>query len=110
MAAVCEGFIVVETIVLDAKKPLMALADESKTANQALLGVGCRPSPSFVAWALNRVGFPHVYVPISVPQHEDFIFKRLDDMESTRDGHNLRAIFVGSRKALNNPNLVSVVA
>ena len=37
------------------------MADETKAANPALDGLGCRPSPSFIALALNRVGFRYVY-------------------------------------------------
>jgi hypothetical protein len=79
---------------------LMLIADETKTVNQALGGIGCRPSPSFVALALNRIGFRYIYSPIIVPDHPDLRFEWRDSMESSRDGHNLRCVFVATRRAL----------
>ena len=57
MAAVCDHLLLIETIVCDAPVPVLRLDDETKAVNQALHGVAHRPSPSYVALALNRLGF-----------------------------------------------------
>ena len=98
--SVCSDLLVLETIVCDSSRPLMILVDEDRSANQALAGLACRPSPSFVAMALNRVGFPFVYGARTPPSHEDFQVDWRDDMSYSRDGHNLRCIMVASRRRL----------
>jgi SAM-dependent methyltransferase len=104
----CAGVLLLETIVLDAVGPLLALDDEPKTVNQALAGIGCRPTPSFVAMALNRVGFPFVYGLAELPDHEDFRFEWIGDGRFQRDGHPLRCMFVAASTALRNPALVAL--
>lgn len=107
--SVCNGFALIETIVCDSAQSLMLLADEPKSANQALEGIGCRPSPSFIVEALNRVGFDWVYAAKSPPNHGDFLFDWRDDLACYRNGANLRCIFVASRDEQHNPNLVSLL-
>ena len=70
---------------------------------------GLRPSPSFVAMALNRVGFPFVYAPRRAPDHEDFAFERRGNLDTRRDGHNLRCVFLGSKAALSLDGLEPLV-
>jgi SAM-dependent methyltransferase len=106
MFNVCAGVLVLETIVMDAAGPVLAIEDEMKTVNQALAGIGCRPTPSFVAMALNRVGFPFVYGLAQPPDHEDFQFEWIGDGRYQRDGHPLRCMFVASSTALRNSGLV----
>lgn len=103
--AVCRQFLLLETIICDHRLPLMRIEDETKSSNQALGGLGCRPSPSFVTLVLNRVGFPFVYGARWPPSHEDFIFKRLGNLDSWRDGHNLRCVFVASKAPLQSNGL-----
>ena len=100
LARVCCGQLLLETIVCDADRAVMLLADEVGSANQALAGLGCRPSPSFVAMALDRLGFPYVYGTTMPPQHPDFQFEWRNNFEARRDGANLRCIFVASRTPL----------
>jgi SAM-dependent methyltransferase len=97
LTSVCRGQLVLETIVCDAEGEIMLLADEEGSANQALAGLGCRPSPSFVAMALNRLGFRYVYGTTRPPQHPDFQFEWRNTLDSHRDGANLRCMFVASR-------------
>ena len=86
---------------------LRCLPDEPNTTwNQSLGSFGCRPSPSWVAMALNRVGFPYVYAPKTPPEHEDFRFEWRNNLDFMRDGHPIRCIFVAARQALENSNLV----
>jgi len=100
--------LILETIVLDDPRPYLELADEPKTVNQALAGIGCRPSPTFVAMALNRVGFKHVYGLAELPDHEDFRFEWRGTGEWQRDGHPLRCMFVASTSRLSSAMLVSL--
>ena len=110
LAGVCREVLILETLVCDAKRPVMMLADEPGSVNQALGGVGCRPSPSFVAMALNRLGFPHVYGTADPPRHPDFRFDWLDTLDVERDGHNLRCMFVASRSPIQRPHLVELIS
>jgi SAM-dependent methyltransferase len=108
--SVCRELLLVETMVCDASRPVMILADETASVNQALAGVGCRPSPSFIAMALDRIGFSHVYGTTAPPRHPDFLFEWRDSYDVTRDGHNLRCMFVASRFPIARPQLVELVA
>lgn len=109
LAGVCREYLILETIVCDAGEPLMLLADEQFVANQALDGLACRPSPSFVAMALDRLGFAHVYGTTAPPRHPDFLFEWKGTHESARDGHNLRCMFVASRVPVACAHLVPLV-
>ncbi len=105
LQGVCQEVLLLETMVCDSARAVMVLADETYTVNQALAGVGCRPSPTFVALALNRVGFSYVYGAQEPPDHPDFRFEWRNNMDAVRDGGNLRCVFVASRQALTNPAL-----
>jgi SAM-dependent methyltransferase len=107
IAGCCRELLLLETVVSDCDKPVLQLVDEpSETKNQAVSGFGCRPSPAFVAMALSRISFRYIYTAQSPPEHVDFVFDWKNSGEWQRDGHLLRSIFVGSRKPLDNPELV----
>jgi SAM-dependent methyltransferase len=110
IASVCDGLLLLETIVCDHSEPVLALVDESVVSNQALGGLGCRPSPAYLAMALNRVGFPHVYAPREPPDHPEFLFEWRNDLASVRDGRNLRCVFVASRSELAAESLVPLLS
>jgi len=110
IASVCDGLLLLETIVCDHAEPVLALVDESVVSNQALSGLGGRPSPAFVTMALNRVGFPHVYAPREPPDHPEFRFAWRNDLASVRDGQNLRCVFVASRTELAPGSLVPLLS
>ena len=107
---VCDHVLLLETMVLDSALPMLLLADETKAVSQALGGIGCRPSPSFVAMSLNRIGFPRVYGLQPDGEHEDFEFEWRGSNEHTRDGHPLRCFFVASRHPLVARRLLTLVA
>ena len=109
MFQICRGVLLLETIVMDSQRPLLLLDDEQKAVNQALMGLGCRPSPSFVTLALNRAGFPHVYGLVDPPDHQDFRFDWRDDGAWQRDGHPLRCMFVAARTPLATPRLIDLI-
>ena len=105
----CRGFIVIETMVCDSSRAVMMLADETKAASQAMHGLGCRPSPSFLAVALNRVGFSCVYGATEPPSHPEFQFAWRDDLSTSREGVPLRCIVVASRAPMDVPSLTPLI-
>ena len=106
---ICSGILILETMVCDSLRPLVVLADETKSASQALDGLGCRPSPAFVAFALNRVGFRYVYSATPPPRHEDFQFEWQNNLDTVRNGHPLRCVFVACDEPLDHARLFPVV-
>ncbi len=109
MAAAADELLLLETIICDARQPIVVLDDERFAANEALGALGCRPSPSYLATVLNRIGFAHVYTSRVPPDHEDFRFEWRDNMDWSRDGHPLRAFFAASRAPLPSNHLVSLL-
>lgn len=109
MESVCRELFLLETLVCDHRLPILLLADESREFSQALAGVGCRPSPSYVVAALNRAGFRHVYAPRVPPDHPDFRFEWKNNLEWQRDEHLLRCVFLASKTEIHNPNLVALL-
>jgi 2-polyprenyl-3-methyl-5-hydroxy-6-metoxy-1,4-benzoquinol methylase len=107
--AVCTRFLLLETMVADANMPLMLIVDESKSVNQALAGVGCRPSPAYVTMALNRVGFRHIYLASPGPDHRDFRFEWRNDLSIRRGDNNLRCVFVASDTPMERPGLTELL-
>jgi SAM-dependent methyltransferase len=109
LESVCEELLLLESMVCDHDRPVVVVEDESADVNQALVGLGCRPSPHYVALALKRAGFAHVYAPAKPPAHADFQFEWSNGLDCVRDGHPLRCVFVASRSELRNPDLVPLV-
>jgi FkbM family methyltransferase len=106
IASCCGELLLLETVATDYPRPIYQLEDEPPaTKNQAVSGFGCRPSPAFVAMALSRMGFSFVYTSDTRPNQPDFDFEWTGSGESSRDGKNLRCIFVASRTKLSNPHL-----
>lgn len=87
-------------IICDHEFPIVRIDDASKDFNQALAGIACRPSPHYVVLGLTRVGFSYVYAPLTPPVHEDFRFEWKNNLDCARDSHNLRCMFVASRKPI----------
>ncbi len=106
MAAACKSWLLLETMVTDHAAPLTMVVDESLSSNQALHGIGHRPTPSYVTFVLNRLGFGHIYTPLTRPTHPDFQFSWKNNLENKRNGHDLRCIFLASRERLSNDKLV----
>jgi SAM-dependent methyltransferase len=109
LESVCGELLLLESMVCDHDRPLVLVEDESSDVNQALAGLGCRPSPHYVALALSRAGLAHVYAPAKPPAHADFRFEWRNGLDCVRDGHPLRCVFVASRSELRNPNLVPLL-
>lgn len=108
MYNVCDGFLLLETMTCDTTLPVMSLSDESLTATQALDGLACRPSEAFMTLAMLEIGFKYVYTTRTMPDHPQFQYKRLNNMDWFRDNNPMRTIMVASHDPINNPNLVLV--
>lgn len=109
MAGRAKQMLILDTIVADHAAPLVLMAEETATASQALRGVGCRPTPSFVALALREAGMSHVYAPTTMAAHPDFRFSWRNDLAWSRNGHLLRCMFVASRAPLAGPALAELL-
>jgi SAM-dependent methyltransferase len=110
MAAVCDDLLLIETMVCDSREAVLRLEDETTSVNQALRGLAHRPSPSYLAIALNRVGFDYVYAASDQPDHPDYRFSWLDNMDTARHGALLRGVFVASRSSLPQSGLTSLLS
>jgi SAM-dependent methyltransferase len=110
MAAVCKDLLLIETMVCDSRLSILRLEDEPTTANQALRGLAHRPSPTYLATALNRIGFDNVYAATDPPDHPDYRFSWLDNMDTARNGALLRGVFVASRTPLPQSGLTSLLS
>ncbi|MBN1200333.1 MAG: class I SAM-dependent methyltransferase [Anaerolineae bacterium] len=107
MAAVCTDMLLISTQICDSDLPVVHYAIEGNTASQALRGMGGRPSINLVVTALSMVGFEHVYRPSFLPDHPQFQFEHLNNLDWKRNRTALRAIFIASHSRLDNPHLIS---
>ena len=109
MASVCEELLLLETMICDSTLPVLRTNDEPRAFSQALGGLGCRPTPSYVVLVINRLGFKFVYASKYPPEHSDFKFHWKNNFDTWRNGHPLRCIFIASRTMLTNPNLCNLL-
>ncbi len=106
MAEVCDELLLIETVVCDSPLPVARLDDETLTVSQALRGLAHRPSSSYLALALNRIGFEYIYEAAERPEYPDYIWTPAGDGAFSRDGNLLRSVFVASRHAIVSAGLV----
>jgi SAM-dependent methyltransferase len=106
---VCDQLLLLETMVCDSDAPVLRLEDEYLSLNQALRGLAHRPSPAWIATTLDRIGMHHVYLTSGPPAHPDYRFEWRNSLETARDGHLLRGVFVASRGPLENDRLLPLV-
>jgi SAM-dependent methyltransferase len=109
LASVCRELLILETQVADHLLPLVCMEEETATVSQALQGVGCRPTPSFVALALREAGMTHVYAAATPPDHSEFRFRWRNDLSTSRGSHALRCVFIASRLPLESGQLVELL-
>lgn len=82
----------------------MHLVREGPSHNQALAGVGCRPTRPWIMQTL-RALWGHAYTTTDQPDHPDF---EIDWLLSYKHG-NHRAVFVASRTPLQEPKLTETL-
>lgn len=103
----CEEMLLLETCVSFGSECAINLVSENAdNPTQSISGIGCRPTRPWVFQAL-RNHFPYVYLPTTQPWHEEF---PTDWTRSQEGQHGLaRAIFVSSRRRLDNPLLTETL-
>jgi SAM-dependent methyltransferase len=94
--------ILLETCVSPGEEDSSPTVPEELTMNQAVAGVGSRPTR---LWVLNRLKkyWGHGYISVTQPAHPDFP----TDWTVSSGRPLTRAIFVGSREPLANPLLTT---
>jgi SAM-dependent methyltransferase len=104
LADVCDGQLLLETAVSPGTHDELLLVRDPAAFNQAVSGVGCRPTR---LWVLNRLKslLGWGYIPRSQPDHADFP----TDWVHTPIQTMHRSIFVGSRTPLSLPSLADSV-
>jgi len=98
---ICRGKLLLELICSPSTEDTVIYVDDPAGLNQSTIGAGCRPSRR---WILNKLTeyFDHGYISVTQPDHQDF------PTDWTVPTHfNTRAIFVGSKTAINNPLLLT---
>jgi SAM-dependent methyltransferase len=108
IAAVCQDLLLIETIVCDARIAALRLEDETTSVNPALRGLAHRPSPSYLALALNRVGFDHTR-RANRPSIRTTGSPRLTTWTLLVTGRCCEACSIASRTPLEQPTLTSLL-
>lgn len=100
LAAACTDLMIVETIVGDGDElATNPVAEDAALAGAAYTGKACRPSRRWVTSQL-RQRFEFVYLPETQPNHYEFPVDW-----SVPSPFSRRAIFIASRRPLDNPLL-----
>ena len=104
LAEVCDGMLLLETAVSPGTHDELLFVRDPDYFNQAISGVGCRPTR---LWVLNRLRmlFGHAYIPRTQPDHVDFP----SDWKQPPIQLMYRSIFIGSRAPLSLPGLADTV-
>ena len=101
LAAICREMILLETCVTPGSHLDMHLIREGPSYSQALGGIGCRPTRPWIMEKL-RAFWGYAYVTRTQPRHPEFDL----DWVIPPKQLNHRAVFVGSKRPLNNLNLL----
>lgn len=102
---ICNEMMLIETCITDSEFPVLRLLSEPKlNPTQAVSGMGCRPSPSYIVNCLKLAGFAYVYSPINLPRHKQFHYKRTNDFSCLKDGDLIRDVFLASHREIENDN------
>jgi hypothetical protein len=103
LSNLCKELLLLETCVSFGDSELICNIPETlDDPTQALFGLGCRPTRSWVFAKLKTL-FPYVYVTRTQPFHEEFpIDWTYDEKQDLRPGLLSRSVFVASRVPINN--------
>ena len=102
LSEICRDKILLELICHPGTDNQVDFVADPGGLNQSTIGRGCRPSRSWVLQTLSKY-FGHGYITKTQPDHEDF---PTDWDRPTRA--NTRAIFVGSKNAIQHDLLLTV--
>ncbi len=104
LADVCRELILIETCVALGAYSELHLVRESNSNNQSISSIGCRPTRLWVMEMLERY-CNYTYITKTQPKHRDFEL----DWRIPASPKLHRAVFVGSKRALDNENLLDAV-
>lgn len=100
MAALCDGILLLETIVCDHPAPLLMLRKENPALeDQGVSNLSTVPTPNFMLAALKTIGFQYVYWAPDI-QHPQFQWVANRDLTCDRSGAPIRMAFSASRQPL----------
>jgi 2-polyprenyl-3-methyl-5-hydroxy-6-metoxy-1,4-benzoquinol methylase len=102
LAAVCRGQLLLETVVGLGRYPEVQLMRDFVSNNQAVSGVGCRPTRPWIMQTLTRY-FGYAYVTRTQPDYPDFT----PDWIIPETRLIYRGVFVGSKSPLSSSELLS---
>jgi len=106
LAAVCREMILLETCVTPGYElEIHPLYEDKDNPNQAMSGMGCRPTRSWVVETLKKY-FEFAYWTTYQPAHPDFDLQWEPGLEKKLH----RAVFVGSRQPLSSEKLTETIA
>ncbi|WP_410001706.1 class I SAM-dependent methyltransferase [Singulisphaera sp. GP187] len=98
LAEKCSGMLLLETCVsFGDLAEIRRVSESRRDPTQAVSGTGCRPTRRWLFEKLTSL-FPHVYVPTTQPNHEEFPLDWTSP-ETFPSGPS-RAVFVASRQAI----------
>jgi SAM-dependent methyltransferase len=100
LSKVCSGLILLETCVSLGDHDEIIFLRDFVSNNQALSGIGCRPTR---LWVMNQLKkyFGHAYITKTQPDHSDFP----SDWVYPDTNLLYRSVFVGSKSPLQNTML-----
>jgi len=100
LAEICTGQVMLETCVSLGDHDEIIFLRDFVSNNQAVLGIGCRPTR---LWVMNRLKkyFGYAYITKSQPDHLDFP----SDWVYPNTNMLYRSVFIGSKTPLQNPML-----
>ena len=101
-ASVCRGQLLLETVVGLGRHSELQLIRDFVSNNQAVSGIGCRPTRPWIMQTLTRY-FGWAYVTRTQPDYPDFT----PDWIIPETRLIYRGVFVGSKYPLSNPELLS---
>ena len=101
-ASVCRGQLLLETVVGLGRYPELQLIRDFVSNNQAISGIGCRPTRPWIMQTLTRY-FGHAYITRTQPDYPDFT----PDWIIPETRLIYRGVFVGSKYPLASPELLS---
>jgi 2-polyprenyl-3-methyl-5-hydroxy-6-metoxy-1,4-benzoquinol methylase len=105
LAGHCCGQLLLETCVSFGREAAVNFVlEDGKSPSQAYSGKGCRPTRAWLFERL-RAHFPHVLVPVTQPNHEEFPIDWSSPEKHTAPFS--RAVFVASRQPITNAALLS---
>jgi hypothetical protein len=106
IARKCMGLLLLETCVaFGSNEAINPVPERAHIPSQSVTGKGCRPTRPWIFRRLIEL-FGFAYMPSTQPAHEDF---PLDWTGSQPTDREARAVFIGSRRQLDNPLLLNQV-